>query len=154
MLKIAFDSIYNHQLKVGHRFPMEKYELLPKQLLRKNICNKENFVSPSQIKKELLLSTHDEGYYNNLINLSLSKLDTRKIGFPLSKALIMREHVIAQGTIQNTRYAQQYGVSMNIAGGTHHAFRDRPGAFCMLNDQAIASNYLIDNNLAKKVKNS
>ena len=82
---------------------------------------------------------------------SLPKLHTRQIGFPLSEALIMREHVIAQGTIQNTRYAQQYGVSMNIAGGTHHAFRDRPGAFCMLNDQAIGSNYLIDNNLAKRV---
>ena len=81
----------------------------------------------------------------------MSKLDTRKIGFPLSKALIMREHVIAQGTIQNTLYAQQYGVSMNIAGGTHHAFRDQFYAFCMLNDQAIASNYLINNNLAKRV---
>ena len=40
---------------------------------------------------------------------------------------------------------------MNISSGTHHAFRDRPGAFCMLNDQAIAANYLIDNNLAKRV---
>ena len=151
MLKIAFDPIYKHQLKIGHRFPMEKYELIPENLLRKNICNSDNFFAPTPIEKQLLLSTHDEGYYNNLINLSLSKLHTRQIGFPLSEALIMREHVIAQGTIQNTRYAQQYGVSMNIAGGTHHAFRDRPGAFCMLNDQAIASNYLIDNNLAKKV---
>ena len=151
MLKIAFDPIYKHSLKIGHRFPMEKYELLPEHLLRKNICNSDNFFSPLPIKKKLLLSTHDEGYYNNLINLSLSKLDTRQIGFPLSEALIKREHVIAQGTIQNTHYAQQHGVSMNIAGGTHHAFRDRPGAFCMLNDQAIASNYLIDNNLAKRV---
>ena len=146
MLKIAFDSIYKHQLKIGHRFPMEKYELLPEQLLRKNICNRDNFFSPEPIEKQLLLSTHDQRYYNNLINFSLSKLDARQIGFPLSEALIMREHVIAQGTIQNTRYAQQYGVSMNIAGGTHHAFRDRPGAFCMLNDQAIGSNYLIENN--------
>jgi acetoin utilization deacetylase AcuC-like enzyme len=81
----------------------------------------------------------------------LSKLDARQIGFPLSKALIKRERMIAQGTIQNTHYAQQYGISMNIAGGTHHAFRDRPGAFCMLNDQAIAANYLIDNNLAERV---
>ena len=151
MLKIAFDPIYKHQLKIGHRFPMEKYELLPEHLLRNNICNSDNFFSPLPIEKQLLLSTHDEGYYNNLINLSLSKLDTRQIGFPLSEALIKREHVIAQGTIQNTHYAQQHGVSMNIAGGTHHAFRDRPGAFCMLNDQAIASNYLIDNNLAKRV---
>jgi acetoin utilization deacetylase AcuC-like enzyme len=151
MLKIAFDQIYRHQLKIGHRFPMEKYELLPEYLLRMNICNRNNFFSPLPIEKKLLLSTHDEGYYNNLINLSLSKLDARHIGFPLSEALIKREHVIAQGTIQNTHYAQLHGISMNIAGGTHHAFRDRPGAFCMLNDQAIASNYLINNNLAKRV---
>ena len=51
MLKIAFDSIYNHKLKFGHRFPMEKYELLPKQLLRKNICNKENFSPHHKFKK-------------------------------------------------------------------------------------------------------
>jgi acetoin utilization deacetylase AcuC-like enzyme len=151
MLKIAFDPIYKHQLKIGHRFPMEKYELIPEQLLRKNICNQDNFFSPSPIEKQLLLSTHDEGYYNNLVNLSLPKLDARQIGFPLSDTLIMREHIIAQGTIQNTHYAQQHGISMNIAGGTHHAFRDRPGAFCMLNDQAIAANYLIDNNLTKRV---
>ncbi len=151
MLKIAFDPIYKHQLKTGHRFPMEKYELLPEDLMRKSICNRDNFFAPEPIEKQLLLSTHDQDYYTNLINLSLSKLDARKIGFPLSEALIKREHVIAQGTIQNTLYAQQYGVSMNIAGGTHHAFRERPGAFCMLNDQAIASNYLIENNLAKRV---
>ena len=151
MLKIAFDPIYKHQLKTGHRFPMEKYELLPENLLRKNICKRDNFFSPLPIDKQLLLSTHDEGYYNNLINLSLSKLDARKIGFPMSEALIMREHVIAQGTIQNTRYAQQYGVSMNIAGGTHHAFSNKAEAFCLLNDQSVAANYLIHNKLCQRI---
>lgn len=90
MLKIAFDPIYKHQLKIGHRFPMEKYELLPEHLLRKNICNRDNFFSPLPIEKQLLLSTHEEAYYNNLINLSLSKFDARQIGFPLSEALIKR----------------------------------------------------------------
>ena len=127
MLKIAFDPIYKHQLKIGHRFPMEKYELIPESTVYyKNICNQDNFFSPLPIEKQLLLSTHNEGYYNNLVNLSLPKLDARQIGFPLSDTLIKREHVIAQGTIQNTHFAQQYGISMNIAGGTHHAFRDRP----------------------------
>lgn len=51
MLKIAFDPIYKHQLKIGHRFPMEKYELLPEHLLRNNICNSDNFFSPLPIKK-------------------------------------------------------------------------------------------------------
>ena len=45
------------------------------------MCNKDNFFSPSQIKKELLLSTYDEDYYNNLINLSLSNIDSRQIDF-------------------------------------------------------------------------
>jgi acetoin utilization deacetylase AcuC-like enzyme len=40
---------------------------------------------------------------------------------------------------------------MNIAGGTHHAFRDRAEAFCMLNDQAIGANFLLENNLASKI---
>lgn len=151
MLKIAFNPIYNHPLKIGHRFPMEKYELLPEQLLRKNICSIDNFFLPTAIDERHLLSTHDDVYYNNLVNLKLPKLDARKIGFPLSETLIERERVIAQGTIQNTHFAQQHGISMNIAGGTHHAYRDRPGAFCMLNDQAIAANYLLNNNLANKV---
>ena len=40
---------------------------------------------------------------------------------------------------------------MNIAGGTHHAFSDRGEAFCLLNDQAIAAQYLLDHQLAKKI---
>ena len=151
MLKIAFNPIYKHPLKVGHRFPMEKYELLPEQLIRNNICNKSNFFSPNPIEKSHVLSTHCKTYYNQLVNLSLSKLDKRLIGFPLSKDLVMRERVIANGTIQNTRFAIEYGVSMNIAGGTHHAYRSKPGAFCMLNDQAIAANYLIENKLSSRV---
>ena len=40
---------------------------------------------------------------------------------------------------------------MNIAGGTHHAFTNRAEAFCILNDQAIAANFLIENNYCKKI---
>ena len=151
MLKIAFDPTYRHQLKNGHRFPMEKYDLLHEQLLRHNICSSDNFFAPSPVQRQHVLSTHCADYYEDLVNLSLSKLNARQIGFPLSDYLIKREHIIAQGTIQNTQFAREYGISMNIAGGTHHAYRDRPGAFCMLNDQAIAANYLINNQMAAKV---
>ncbi|CAI8370927.1 MAG: Acetoin utilization protein AcuC [Formosa sp. Hel3_A1_48] len=151
MLKIAFDPIYKHNLKVEHRFPMEKYELLPQQLLRKNICEQAHFFAPTTIEKKHVLSTHCETYYEDLVHLTLGKLERRQIGFPLSEELVKREHVIAQGTIQNTHFAMEHGISMNIAGGTHHAYRAKPGAFCMLNDQSIAANYLIDNKLSKKV---
>jgi acetoin utilization deacetylase AcuC-like enzyme len=151
MLKIAFDKSYKHPIAENHRFPMIKYELIPEQLIRKNICAESSFFAPSEISKENAVLAHGEAYYNQLLGLTLSKADQRQIGFPLTKTLVKRERTIAQGSIQNTQYAFKYGVSMNVAGGTHHAFKNKPGAFCMLNDQAIAANYLIKNKLAKRV---
>jgi acetoin utilization deacetylase AcuC-like enzyme len=43
MLKIAYHHIYKHPLPNGHRFPMEKYELIPQQLLHEGTCTPENF---------------------------------------------------------------------------------------------------------------
>ncbi|MDA7741337.1 histone deacetylase, partial [Flavobacteriaceae bacterium] len=62
-----------------------------------------------------------------------------------------REMEIAQGTIKGIHYSIKNGISMNIAGGTHHAFYNRGEAFCMLNDQAIGANYLLNEQLAKKI---
>ena len=151
MLKIAFDKTYRHPLGENHRFPMIKYELIPEQLIRKNICSESSFFVPAEISKENVILTHQELYYDQLLALALSKADQRQIGFPLSEALVKRERTIAQGSIQNTQYALEHGISMNIAGGTHHAFKNKPGAFCMLNDQAIAANYLIKKKISQRV---
>ena len=151
MLKIAFDKTYRHPLGENHRFPMIKYELIPEQLIRKNICSESCFFAPAEISKENVILTHKELYYDQLLALNLSKADQRQIGFPLSEDLVKRERTIAQGSIQNTQYALEHGISMNIAGGTHHAFRNKPGAFCMLNDQAIAANYLIKKKISQRV---
>ena len=151
MLKIAFDKIYKHPLDENHRFPMIKYDLIPEQLLRENTCNQENFFKPSSLNDSDVLLTHDENYYDRFSSLLLTKKEIRPIGFPMSKELVIREKKIAQGTIECVDFSIKNGISMNIAGGTHHAFKDRGEAFCMLNDQAIAANYLIKNNLASKI---
>ena len=151
MLKIAFHPIYKHPLPEGHRFPMEKYDLLPKQLLHEGTCNEANFFQPNFPEKELILAVHDQSYYNRLRNLELSKKEIRVSGFPLSQELIDREQIIADGTIKACDYAIKYGIAMNIAGGTHHAFSNRAEAFCLLNDQAIGARYLQNKGLAKKI---
>ncbi len=151
MLKIAFDKTYKHPLDENHRFPMIKYDLIPEQLLRENTCNQDNFFKPFELDDEVVLLTHDYDYYRRFSSLLLSKKEIRPIGFPMSKELVKREKKIAQGTIECLDFSLKNGISMNIAGGTHHAFKDRGEAFCMLNDQAIAANYLINNNLAKKI---
>ena len=151
ILKIAYDPIYAHPLPEGHRFPMLKYELIPGQLLHEGTITDENIFAPQPCSRETVLLTHEEAYLNKLIHQHLSAREQRVIGFPQSPALTQRELIIAQGTIDGCMYAMKNGVAMNIAGGTHHAFKNRGEGFCMLNDQAIASNYLLNNNLAKKI---
>ena len=151
MLKVAFDKSYKHPLDENHRFPMIKYDLIPEQLLRENTCNHENFFSPSLLEDNLALLTHSNDYYERFSSLLLTKKEIRPIGFPMSKELVYREKKIAKGTIECVDFSIKNGISMNIAGGTHHAFRDRGEAFCMLNDQAIAANYLLENNKANKI---
>ena len=151
MLKIAFHPIYKHPLPEGHRFPMEKYDLLPKQLLHEGTCDEANFFEPGFPEKEPILAVHDKNYFNRLRNLDLSKKEIRVSGFPLSQELVDREQIIAGGTIKACDYALKNGIAMNIAGGTHHAFSDRAEAFCLLNDQAIGARYLQRKSHAKKI---
>jgi acetoin utilization deacetylase AcuC-like enzyme len=151
MLKIAWSEIYVHPLPAGHRFPMEKYALLPEQLMYEGTVKADNFFRPTFMPEELILSTHTAEYWQKLKNLSLSKAEMRATGFPLSQGLIDREIIIAQGTMECAKYALQSGIAMNVSGGTHHAFSNRGEGFCLLNDIAIAANYLLINQLAKKI---
>lgn len=151
MLKIAYDPIYAHPLPEGHRFPMLKYELIPAQLLHEGVISAENIFSPKPIKQEMILWTHNKDYWQQLRDLTLPPKEQRQIGFPLSAQLVEREIRIAQGTIDGCHFAFENGIAFNVAGGTHHAGSNWGEGFCMLNDQAIAANYLLKEALAKSV---
>ncbi len=151
MLKIAWTEIYAHPLPKNHRFPMEKYNLLPEQLLYEGTIKNENFFKPDPITEEQVLRTHDQEYWSKLKEQSLTRKEERRTGFPLSKELVEREITIMNGTVQAALFALEFGVAMNIAGGTHHAFTNRGEGFCLLNDIAIAANHLLDNDLAKQI---
>ena len=151
MLKIAYDPIYAHPLPPGHRFPMLKYELIPAQLLHEGVIGEENIFSPAELDEATILLTHDAAYWQQLRDLTLPPREQRRIGFPLSAQLVEREIRIAKGTIDGCRYAFEHGIAFNVAGGTHHAGTNWGEGFCMLNDQAIAANYLLSNDLANSI---
>ena len=151
MLKIAYHPIYKLELPEGHRFPMEKYDLLPQQLIYEGTCIEENFFEPEIPNNKHFFTVHDPEYFFDLLNITLSQKAARKIGFPLSEVLIAREMIIADGTMRASEFALKNGIAMNIAGGTHHAFSNRGEAFCMLNDQAIGAKYLQQKGLADKI---
>ena len=151
MLKIAFHPIYVLPLPKGHRFPMEKYELVPQQLLHEGTCSEKNFFEPEFPDEADILAVHDKDYVEALKNQTLSYREARKIGLPLSERLVEREFIIASGTMKAAAYALKNGIAMNIAGGTHHAYTNQGEGFCMFNDQAVAARWLLRKKLAEKI---
>ncbi|SDM57623.1 Acetoin utilization deacetylase AcuC [Daejeonella rubra] len=151
MLYIAFDPIYIHPLPEGHRFPMLKYELIPEQLIYEGLITEKNLFSPGELPEEIILLSHVKAYWERLRDLQLSPAEIRRSGFPLSAGLIEREKRIAQGTINCCLHALSHGIAFNVAGGTHHAGSNWAEGFCLLNDQAIAANYLLSKDLSKRI---
>jgi len=151
MLKIGYSPLYNHLIEGGHRFPMLKYDLIPEQLLYEGTISEENLFCPQKADNELLIATHSAEYLQKLEMQSLSKAEIRKMGFPLSERLVLREATIMQGTTEVALFALKYGISLNVAGGTHHAFFAHGEGFCLMNDFCIAANYLLMNKLANKI---
>lgn len=151
VLKIAFSPIYKYDLPTGHRFPMDKYELLPQQLLYEGSIMEENFFHPEPLSDEQILLTHTSEYLHKLNHNLLDRKEQRAIGFPVRPELITRGKHIAHGTLQCAHYAMEYGVAMNIAGGTHHAYADRGEGFCIFNDFAITANVLLTAKIVRKI---
>ena len=148
---VAYDPIYAHPLPEGHRFPMLKYELIPGQLIHEGTLAESELHAPSVCPDQVILLTHDKGYLARLDGQLLTEKEQRRVGFPQSPALIRREKIITQGTIDCALHALGNGVALNVAGGTHHAFADRGEGFCLLNDMAVAANYLLSLGTVHKV---
>jgi acetoin utilization deacetylase AcuC-like enzyme len=151
MIKVAWHPSYVHPVPDGHRFPMEKYELLPMRLIREGIVSEDNFFEPSQ-GLTYNLDVHDSEYLRRLFNLELTKKEERASGFTLSQELIQRELRITNGTVEGALWAlNNRSAAFNIAGGTHHASANKAEGFCLLNDQAIASSYLLENTKVSQI---
>lgn len=135
--------MYKYTLPPGHRFPMEKYELIPEQLLYEGTIQEDQLFQPVEMTRDDLLMTHSGKYIDKVFDLKLTAKEIRRIGFPMSPELVQRERHIVQGTWECVNWARKYGISMNVAGGTHHAYADRGEGFCIFNDVAVASNLLL-----------
>ncbi|MGO1244838.1 histone deacetylase [Sphingobacterium sp. JB170] len=130
---------------------MLKYELIFMQLLYEGIVSQANFFKPDMVARDVLALAHERTYIEKVLNLQLDEKMTRRIGFPLNKALVDRECLLVSGTLNCCQFSLKYGVSFNIAGGTHHAGKDFGEGFCLFNDQAVGAAFLIANKLAERV---
>ncbi len=151
MYAVAFHPRYVHPVPDGHRFPMVKYELLPQQLVHRGIVAPQQFFRPGKAALQHIYRVHDKDYTDRFVQLRLSYHEGRRTGFIQDADLVERELLLVQGTIDGAVRALDDGIAFNIAGGTHHACRAHGEGFCMLNDQAIAAQYLLDHTPVQRV---
>jgi len=126
-------------LPEGHRFPMEKYSRLRERVLAAGVVAPEELIVPHAATDEEILRAHDAEYLRRVVAGELDRAEARRIGFPWSPAMVERSRRSAGGTIEACRAALEEGAAVNLAGGTHHAFRDRGEGYCVFNDAASAS---------------
>ncbi len=150
MIGVAYADEYVLSVPDGHKFPMEKYSLLYEQLKHSGIIEK-NQIKPSLLLDDHLVNVHEKSYVNRLRNFEITPREQRVSGFLHSQQLIDREFLIMEGTRSCAEYALKNGAALNIAGGTHHAYSNKGEGFCLLNDQAIAANWLIEHTEVRKV---
>ena len=146
--------VVNHKdyfAKIGddHKFPINKFGDLADYLIEKNVVKK--FYKPYPCSEETLRRVHSEKYIKDIKNKTLDKIGVKKIGFPLVDSVVQRSLVATGGTVLASKLAINNGVACNTAGGSHHANFDGGAGYCVFNDVAVASQYLLDRGLAGRV---
>lgn len=138
-MKAFYTDHFVLPLPAGHRFPMEKYSRL-RDLV--NTIPDIELVEPQAASDTQILYAHDPHYLINIIEGKLSPQEQREIGFPWSEKMVERSRRSAGATIAAAKTALTEGIAVNLAGGTHHAYRDMGSGFCVFNDSAIAARTL------------
>lgn len=140
-MRVFYSDHFVLPLPPGHRFPMSKYARLRERVLHST--DLAGFCEvPDAARDDEIALAHDAGYLERVTLGTLSAAEQRRIGFPWSPPMLERSRRTSGATVAAARAALVEGTSANLAGGTHHAFRDRGEGFCIFNDSAIAARVL------------
>jgi acetoin utilization deacetylase AcuC-like enzyme len=129
---------YTIPLPLGHRFPIAKYAMLRDAVIESGLVAPADLHEPERASIEALLLVHTERYVRALMAGEVTEAEQRRIGLPWSESLVERSFRAVGGTCEAAAAALDRGVTMNLAGGTHHAFPDHGEGFCVFNDVAVA----------------
>lgn len=138
-MKLFYCDHFVLPLPEGHRFPMQKYELLRERIVEAGIAAADDLHVPPPVTDREIERAHATSYVRRVVNGGLTGEEIRRIGFPWSPQLVERSRRSAGGTVAACRAALEDGASANLAGGTHHASRTHGEGFCVFNDSAIAA---------------
>ncbi|RIX49452.1 MAG: histone deacetylase [Rhodocyclales bacterium GT-UBC] len=150
-MRLYYSDVFVLPLPAGHRFPMEKYARLRQALLASGEFRESDFHLPPAASDEELARAHDLDYIHRVSHGRLDDKAQKAIGFPWSAGMVERSRRSAGATLSACRAALEDGVAANLAGGTHHAFRDHGEGFCVFNDAAVAARAMQAEGLAGRI---
>jgi acetoin utilization deacetylase AcuC-like enzyme len=127
-----------------HRFPMAKYRLVRERLIAEAVLSPGDLHVPDPVDWDDLRLVHGAGYVEAVATGTLPADMQRRIGFPWSPMMVERSRRSVGATLAAARDVTRHRtIAANLAGGTHHAFRDRGEGFCVFNDVAVAAAVLL-----------
>lgn len=150
-MKVFYTDQFVLPLPQGHRFPMAKYRMLRERVQAADLTAGRPLFVPHAATDAELLRAHDRGYLQRVATGALTPAEIRRIGFPWTAEMVERSRRSCGATIEACRAALAEGVAVNLAGGTHHAFRDRGAGYCVFNDSAVAALAMQAEGLARRV---
>ena len=145
-----YNDIYKVPLPLSHKFPMEKYKYVREGLqahIDPHLVEATFNVSPLATVDELI-TAHCPEYVRRYMSGELTEREIRATGFPWTQAGVNRSLSSVGGTLACMRHVMDrqrtsadgaFKVAAHLAGGTHHAFRDRGEGFCLFSDIAVAA---------------
>ena len=137
-MRVFYSDEFGFPLPEGHRFPIDKFRLVREAVVASGLVAPEDLLVAEPIGDEEVLRVHDAEYLRRLEAGQLTTKEIHRIGLPWSPELMTRVRYAVGGTLAACRAALEDGIAMNLAGGTHHAFRTYGRGFCLFNDTVIA----------------
>lgn len=150
-MKLFYTDHFVLPLPDGHRFPMPKYALLRQRVWESSLVSPDDLCVAFAATDEEIVRAHAAEYLRRIQNGELTAKELRRIGFPWSPAMVERSRRSSGATIAACRAALADDLAVNLAGGTHHAFRDRGEGYCVFNDSAIAARAMQAEGRARRV---
>jgi len=138
-MKIFYTDHFVLPLPAGHCFPMEKYSLLRQRVLQAGLSGDDALCELHSATDDEILRAHDAGYLRRVTGGEFTPAEIRRIGFAWTPQMVERSRRSAGATIEACRFALEEGIALNLASGSHHAFRDHGEYYCVFNDSAIAT---------------
>ena len=138
---LYYHPLYSDGLDKTARFPVDRYRMIAEKIRLLDVGKKILIKEPRQAKREEILLVHQQDFVDRFLAGDLSEKEIRRIGLkPWKKEIIDRTLHLVGGALEGLNdLLNGATIAGNMAGGTHHAFRDEGSGYCIFNDIAIAA---------------